>query len=566
MKSLSLIFAIVVVMWGLRAEAATLSVQPEGGSISVHEEFGINIKLDTESISANAVQATIQFPKDLLEAVRIDKTQSVFTFWLEEPVIDPSAGTIRFTTGSTSGLSGQSLQVLNVVLRMKSSGSAEISLTGSAVTAADGAGTNILYHTRGLTITTEAPSNETQGVAAQIPLIPKPEQISRTPIIASTTSAAPEVIIPFYPDPTRWYNVSAPFLVQWNLPLDVSDVAAVVNHDPAFAPTIGEGLFDDKWFPALADGLSYLHVRFKNNQGWGITNHYRFSVDTAPPVGFNVNVIEGNPSLVPNPTLSFRSGDQLSGLLHYAIRIDNKETVFTKESTHILDILPPGIHQIRVAAEDNAGNSTETTVMLEILPIPSPIVVSVNRDLFVGEGNLFISGSVDPSVTVLLTVTDTKGAMVHTLTITPDDVGEWSINIDHPLKKGTYTLTLVAVDERGAQSFPVTEQLQVRPRPLLVIFGIGISQFWFYTFTSIVMIGAIVLGILVEQYRRRRRSNRATVLERDATDLIRHMSEDINILTAKQRGSETEVVARRVQEDLKKMKDYVVENIDEISK
>lgn len=571
MKKILFVTAIALSFFGYsdRVQAATLSVVPEGESIKANQEFALDIKLDTESASVNAVQATVRFPKDVLEVIRTDKTSSAFTFWLEEPAID-EAGIVRFTTGSTSGLSGKSLEVLRVVFRMKGSGSAEVSLVDSAVTAADGAGTNVLFQSRGLKITAAVTSLPGQEVPVEIPLVPKPAQITRTATTASKTSTAPVVTVPFYPDPTAWNNLSDHFLAQWPLPADVVGVAAIINRDAGFVPTVSEGVFDNKTFPALGDGVNYLHVRFKNSIGWGATAHYRIAIDTAPPVGFDIAVTEGNPSAVPNPTLIFKSADQLSGLFRYAIRVDNKDTIFTNDSTYTLDLLPPGTYRVRVAAEDNAGNSTETTIQLEILPIPSPILSSLNRDLFVGEGDLFASGSVAPDTKLMLTLTDSKGGVAAAETVTPDSRGAWSVNLDTPLKRGVYTFSLIVVDERGAQSFPVTESLRVRPRPLLTVAGVGISQGWFFSGVIIALVFSFAAGIFIARRQKKSRLMRVFVLERDATNLLRHLREDVaamrTLKTEKAGGADAAALAERINMNLKKMEDYVIESMRKINK
>jgi len=81
--------------------------------------------------------------------------------------------------------------------------------------------------------------------------------------------------------------------VNWDLPNDVTAVATEVDQHPDAVPAKSEGLFDNKTFSPLEDGVWYLHVQFKNSIGWGPTLHYRIGIDTAPPLGFSVTSPSG---------------------------------------------------------------------------------------------------------------------------------------------------------------------------------------------------------------------------------------------------------------------------------
>ena len=138
----------------------------------------------------------------------------------------------------------------------------------------------------------------------------------------------PALNIQLYPDETRWYNLTSVFNVAWELPLDVTGVTTALNNQPNYVPPKkSEGLFENKAFPSLADGVQYLHVHFQNNVGWGPAAHYRLAVDTQPPLPFDISAIEGESSDSPTPTLQFGTNDALSGLKEYQIRIGDGELI-----------------------------------------------------------------------------------------------------------------------------------------------------------------------------------------------------------------------------------------------
>ncbi|MEK9186100.1 MAG: hypothetical protein AAB885_00785, partial [Patescibacteria group bacterium] len=233
----------------------------------------------------------------------------------------------------------------------------------------------------------------------------------------------PVINVPVYPDSAKWYNFITDFLVQWALPTDISDVATALNKDQSFAPARSEGLFEAKTFPALTDGIWYLHARFKNNVGWGPTAHYRIFIDTAPALPFNIDVAEGLATDNPTPTLELKTEDGLSGLEQYIIRVDDGE-IFTQASGMFkLSPQVPGKHRVSVKAVDKAGNMRENSIDLEILPIASPFITLVSNDLFVGEGNLFISGVALPDVTVMAVLKNSAGSVMIQLNEKPDANG-----------------------------------------------------------------------------------------------------------------------------------------------
>lgn len=114
-------------------------------------QFVANVRIDTDSnnTAINAAQATIQYPHDILEVERIDKTGSIFNFWLQEPVFSNESGQINFIGGAINGVSGKSLHVLKIVFRVKSSGTGNILFSEAAITSNDGSGSNILASVSG---------------------------------------------------------------------------------------------------------------------------------------------------------------------------------------------------------------------------------------------------------------------------------------------------------------------------------------------------------------------------------------------------------------------------------
>ncbi len=563
-----------------RAMAATLTVVSDTQSVNIGDQFSVNIKVDTEGKSVNAAQSTVKFSKDILEVVNADKTGSVFNFWLDDPFVSNPSGTVSFTAGSTNGFSGKSLQVLKITFKVVGNGTADISLTSSAVTNSDGTGANILSKTYGVKIASGTALGNIPPVsspaASEVPavIVTAPTQITRPAIIASNRPAKPILEVPLFPDQTAWYSNSSNFLVTWKLPSDISAVSTQIDHNPIFSPVVSEGLFDSKTFKALDNGIWYLHVRFKNNIGWGSVMNYKISIDAIPPASFEIKVAEQNPTDVPNPTINYASGDQLSGIDHYSIRIDNGEIISTTESAYKLPLLPPGDHVIRVYAEDKAQNSTEGTLTLKILPVAAPAINFTSANVYVGEGNFYASGITPVGTTLLFSLKNSKDQVEYSAELKPDQNGAWTATVSDPLKRDDYYVEVLAKDARGALSFPVkSSTIKVRPRPVITILGVGITQFWFYLISLLILGGAYYAGFKTQKFRKEQRGRRTLITERDFTNLLEMIKNDLNSIE-KQKGiknlspketSEIDFSMNRIHENIKKMENYIMKNIEEIN-
>jgi hypothetical protein len=348
------------------ASAAILSISTDKTSFSVGDQFSVQVSVDSEEVGINGVQATVSFPKDILEVQKTDKTDSVFNLWLQDPIFSNDNGNISFTGVGTAGFSGPSLKVIKIFFKVKGAGKVDLVFTDSAVTANDGSGTNVLSSSKGLSFT----SVVGQGTTTIAPKVPPPTQINRTAVPSSGLPLKPVITVSLYPNPDGWYNSISNFIVQWNLPNDITGVATEVNKEPLFVPTKSEGLFDNKTFEALSDGVWYLHVRFKNSSGWGQTIHYKIGIDTIPPIPFTISSKEGLDTSNVAPEISYETSDQPSGISSYSVSIDNNVVANTTSTSFVLPAQQSGNHVLLVRAVDFAGNITEKRVDLHIKEIP----------------------------------------------------------------------------------------------------------------------------------------------------------------------------------------------------
>ena len=569
-----------------KTHAADLFVSPESGDLRVGQQFEAIVRIRAGSAeSLNAAEGKMTFSKDLLEIVSISRENSVFNFWLVEPTFSNENGTIEFTGGVAGGISGASLELFKITFRVKAIGIATVNISkgDSAISANDGRGTNILLNAFGgrYTITPALPPPP-PGVPPPpppppAPIIPPPVQIVRPVVPAVELPGAPALNVVLYPDSSIWYNRTAPFLAQWTLPETITGVLTTLDRNSTADPTQSEGLFESKIFPALQDGINYLHVRFQNTRGRGATAHYRLAIDTAPPLPVEITVREGNITDNPQPTITYVSGDHVSGIDHYEIWIPGRDPIRTNETTYKLPLLPPGTHTLRIRAVDKAGNFSEGLMEIEITPIESPEITFIQQDIFVGETSIPAKGTALPNARVIIFIKKDTGETLFTSFASTNNEGNWEAVLTPQLMKGMYYAEVRAQDSRGALSLPVrSPELRVRERPAFVIGNFEVSQFWLFTGLIIILVGSFSSGFITyrlhNRKHRQRIADKIIIAERDIhgsfstinqamdkfSDALKDGKVDPKEVTELKFGTE------KLKKNLEKMEEYIVEGIEEI--
>lgn len=561
----SFLFASVFFVVG-HVRAATLYLLPDQKSLSIGTDFNVDIKIDTSDASAsiNSAQATIQFPTGVLKAVSIDKQNSVFGFWLEEPTISNDNGTIHFVGGAIKGVSGSALQILRIKFKATGAGSAEFKIVDAAVAAADGKGTNVLSETKGASVvvgTNVVPPS----IGGSVPSIPsdaeQPQIVKRTAVAATDLPAKPKLRVPFYPDESRWYSSLGETIVFWDLPPDVLQVSTRLSHAPdKVAGEKEQELLTGKNFGVLKEGVWYVRAQFRNNIGWGDLSYYKISIDTTPPVPFEIkidNKISDNPS----PVIQFETSDSLSGVAGYIVSVDGKEVAETTSTTMKLPLQAPGKHSLAVKANDLAGNSVQDSIEFEILPLPTPTIDFVTKSVSQGEF-VFASGKGMQGASAEVFITGDNAREFFRGTVPVDHDGHWDITIEEPLAIGNYKISAIIRDDRGAISLASEpQQFKIKAKSILS-FGF-IELGWFEIF--IIVILAAATGWSLWSWRNLKRAQMrgayAIVLGRDVEKLSDLLAENINELSG--------IVSVKSGLDVPKLT-YLIgkmkENIDKIKK
>ena len=574
--SFIVLFATGVFAYSPAASAATLFISPPSAEVGTGDKLTLDIKIDSEGVGLNAAQAVIRFPNDILEATGLDKTGSAFSFWLEEPNFSNADGVISFIGGIPYGVTGGSIQVLKVTFTAKGTGSGSLTVSDAAVTASDGSGTNILSKTVSASFTV-VPKKVVPPtpVPAPVEVVPPPVEIVRKPVPTGKLPVKPALKIQLYPDETRWYNLTSVFNVAWELPLDVTGVTTALNNQPNYVPPKkSEGLFENKAFPSLADGVQYLHVHFQNNVGWGPAAHYRLAVDTQPPLPFDISAIEGESSDSPTPTLQFGTNDALSGLKEYQIRIGDGELIKVSAAdytgTYALPILTPGKRQVIVKAVDNAENGIEDSITIETLPIASPVITFVTQELFSEETRgLNVKGTSLPDIKILFQLY-TGEALIAEGATSSDEMGNWEFTFDQPLRNGDYKVTAQSRDARGALSLVVdSPSIKVKSKPIIQIGPLQLGRGGAIGLLLFVLLAGFGGGVWFYKKRQKKLALRVSFAEAEITKIFQLLKADAErLLKARETptaGNDVYAI-QRLQENIQKMENYIKKGVEKIKK
>ncbi len=140
MKTICIIACITFLSLPLISQAAELSFGSSVQKFSQDSEMHLDVRLDTQGTSVNAVEGSIVFPTDLLEFKQVREANSIISFWAKPPELSAD-GTVSFSGITPGGVAGPSNFLFTLVLKPKKIGSASIIFEKVRVLQNDGLGT-----------------------------------------------------------------------------------------------------------------------------------------------------------------------------------------------------------------------------------------------------------------------------------------------------------------------------------------------------------------------------------------------------------------------------------------
>lgn len=431
-------FLFLILANGVNAAGVSLFLSPGSKSFKIEGTFSIEVKVDTAGIPINAAQTIIYFPPDKLEVLSISKSDSIFILWPEEPVFSNSSGEISFAGGlPTPGFTGVG-NIITINFKAKKEGMVNLIFGEGRVLADDGKGTNILIFIK------EAKYSIQRIALLEVKPEVTPGQVPSSCQILSLT----------HPQQEEWYRNNSPQF-QWKLTPDIIGVSFILDRDPNTIPdTDSDGKIQSKIYENINDGIWYFHLRLENEIGWSEPAHYKIQVDVRPPYSFEIIIDNAGDPTNPRPNLYFETNDDVSGISYYRLKI-GEENFFNLMLAQInpfpLPFQTPGHRLVIARAMDEAGNGVETKTIIDVRPIESPQITIWPKTYVSGEETYYLEGTSLPEVeiTIFLKKNGKEIKRWHTLS---NSQGEWSFFTKDLIKSGTYYLSAIAEDKRGAVS------------------------------------------------------------------------------------------------------------------
>ncbi len=341
-------------LFGQPASAANLTIAPTNESYKTGQTFIATIMVDPEGDAVLSASGDIVFDTEKLAVIDISNADSDFSSWSIEPTLTDSGGAINFAGRSLVPLM-EPAAVFTIKFTTLSPGVAWLNVNNISITNSDGEKVNQFVRIIKVNYATIT-SGTVPATGSVVP-----------PVLGTPTddylASAPRIISPDFTDPNQWYNRVEGSLV-WQLPPDVvkvaTDITTDFDHEPltVHSPPITELNLARQ---DLIDGVQYVSVQFKDQQGWGKISNRVIKIDTIAPEPFTI--MESNDGS--QIRLSFTAYDALSGIKQYEIMVADRAPVWLTQtearSGYLLKGLTDGAYLVAVIARDFAGNERVST-------------------------------------------------------------------------------------------------------------------------------------------------------------------------------------------------------------
>jgi hypothetical protein len=488
-----------------QAAGASLYLTPMTGTYVVGGKFNVSVKANTGGETVNAAEGTISFDKSLLEVSGISKGGSIFSLWTAEPSFSNSAGTISFGGGiPRPGYKGSAGQICSISFKAKKAGSAQVRFASGAVLAADGLGTNVLASmgSGNYTISpkVEAPvTTPEEKKPSEKPATKPIEKIE--PTVKSPAEQEeynlPKITSDTHPDQNTWYSRNTAKF-KWDLPTEIKEVSITLDENPSNDPgDENDGLFSEKEYTNIKDGVWYVHLKFKDGKKWGDIAHYRILVDTTPPEPFEIRVRRID--VGDWPVLEFDAKDNWSGLNKYDLYIGSLEMqaheIKAEEKSYKLSDLSIGEHTALLKAIDKAGNERPVTVKFNIEPIPAPVIVKYPEEVKPSD-QFYINGTALANVHIDVFLLKENNNVISTSSIKSDISGNWYYINNDKLENGRYFAWVEAVNDKGIKSKQSAKVSFLVSPPIFTKIGSFVINYFTVFVSLLFMILLIIILIL----------------------------------------------------------------------
>lgn len=151
MKKLKVLIVSLVILVPVITFGAEVSLVSKDKEYVVNKEFTVNVYLDTEGDSINAVEGDISFKPNVLEVVAIKDGNSSVNFWINKPGL-VAKDKINFSGVTPGGVRGQDRLLFSIVFKPIKSGESNVDIGDVVLLKNDGLGTKASTKVVGLSI------------------------------------------------------------------------------------------------------------------------------------------------------------------------------------------------------------------------------------------------------------------------------------------------------------------------------------------------------------------------------------------------------------------------------
>ena len=325
----SIVFVLsYIFVFSYDAHAAQLYLYPDNLDVRTGASFVVEVRLDTEGESVNAIDITGTVENGIIES--ITTANSIIDIFIDATAVGQN--TFHFSGGTPGGFVGSGI-VGRLSITATKPGSLSISFGNATILS--GSGESLLSEIK--------VRSATENV-----LQPNGDHI----IITSKS----------HPNQNEWYN-EKDLKLHWNLENGM-EYSYLMSLDPGAVPDDTpdkpQGTLEwqgDISINDLTDGINYFTLK---RVGENSVARYRAMIDTVPPEWLGFEKSAGVAETEYKDFLSFLAKDELSGINHYEVGVDDSPSVLLTSQSYIL---PSEYTHITITAFDNAGNITEKDIV-----------------------------------------------------------------------------------------------------------------------------------------------------------------------------------------------------------
>lgn len=487
--------------------AADLTLSPSVGQFEVGQTFTVDVYITNNTQAINAVSGTLTFPTDTVSVRSISKDGTIIKLWAEEPTFSNTNGSAKFEGVILNpGFSGSRGKVISLSFSAKKAGNASVIFSSGQVLANDGQATNVVG-SLGNGSYTVAPASQ--------------EEQPKTTVTSPVVSQAPELSSPTHPNQNAWYarrDVS----FEWQLPRGVTAVRTLYDTSASSRPTkVYDPAIQERSFTTDGDDVYYMHVQFRDQEGWGDIAHYRFQIDTKAPQSLKALFPDGSVTSNPKPSVSIIASDALSGIEAYDLVIDgNATTTYSPQENNLyaLPEQPAGKHTVTIYARDKAGNTTKLALDYTIIAITVPTVTDYTKHAELGDV-VKVAGTTYPQSEVEVIYFNTKSEELYKDTTVSDVDGNFSLLWAKKLPLGVYEMKVRVMDSKGASSAYSIPHIVTIERQSYVQIGMFVMNWLSLILILIIAVACVVTTLWYSflQFNRFRRKIHRTIQETENT-------------------------------------------------